>query len=136
MPASAPPGPSYEALLETLRTSTGWKADAGRDLLLLKHLQAYPVEWLLERAADYAFADGSHSYHGFKNWCQSPRAQEKLRLWEQAQRARALRATPAPGQLPSRKAQEEEEARIVAERNARSRARFGRVSETGKDGRS
>jgi hypothetical protein len=126
IPASAPAAPPYEAVLETLHASAAWKADAGKDLLLLRHLQAYPVEWLAQRATDYAFTDGTHSYQGFKNWCQSPRAQEKLRLWEQAQRARALRAAPPPGQLLSRKAQEEEEARIVAERNARSRARFGR----------
>ena len=92
MPASVPPGPTYEALLETLHASAGWKADAGRDLLLLKHLQVYPVDWLVSRAVDYALADGMHSYQGFKNWCQSPRAQEKWRLWEQEQRARAQRA--------------------------------------------
>ena len=114
-------------LLETLHSSAGWKADAGRDLLLLKHLQHYPVDWLAERAADYAFADGTHSYQGFKNWCQSPRAQEKWRLWEQAQRARTARAAlPPSAGLPSRQEQEEADARIVAERNARSRARFGR----------
>jgi hypothetical protein len=127
MPSSGPPGQSTEDVLEILHQSAGWKADRGKDLLLLKSLQHYPLEWLYERAADYAFADGSHSYQGFKSWCQSPRAQEKLRLWEQARRARATRNTGAPPvQLLSRQAQEEEEARIVAERNARSRARFGR----------
>jgi hypothetical protein len=117
-----------------LHTSTGWKTDAGKDLLLLKHLQAYPVGWLLERAADYAFADGAHSYQGFKNWCQSPRAQEKLRLWEQARRAQAARDALVSQARPlSRRKQEEEEARIVAERNARSRARFGSGREPGKE---
>ena len=127
MPASVPPGPTYEALLETLHASAGWKRDAGRDLLLLKHLQVYPVDWLVSRAVDYALADGMHSYQGFKNWCQSPRAQEKLRLWEQEQRARAQRAANIQQALTrSPHEQEAEEARLIAERNARSRARFGR----------
>jgi hypothetical protein len=137
MPSSGPPGPGSGDVLEVLHASAGWKADAGRDLLLLRQLQHYPVEWLYERAADYAFADGSHTYMGFKNWCQSPRAQEKLRLFEQAQRARAARALLAPpALLLSRKEQEEEDARIVAERNARSRTRFGgQLRATRKDGR-
>lgn len=125
MPSSGPRGPTAEELLELLHGSAGWKADRGKDLLLLRSLQHYPLEWLYERATDYVFAEGQHSYQGFKNWCQSSRAQEKLRLWEQAQRARALRAAPAPASLLSRQEQEEEEVRIVAERNARSRARFG-----------
>ncbi len=131
MPSSAPPGHTYEEMLEMLRASAGWRGDAGKDLLLQKSLQHYPVDWLYERATDYALAAGTHNYTGFKNWCASPRCQEKLRAWEQEQTRKARAATAPALQVRSRKEEEDEEDAVVARQHEQARARFGRQQPQG-----
>lgn len=118
----ATPEPIYERVLETLHHSAGFKADKGKDLLLLKDLQHYPAEWLLEVAKSYAYADGMHNYNGFKGWVASGRAQDNLRKWEAARRA------IEPVRFKTRKELDEEDRQIslmMKQEKARQRAQDG-----------
>jgi hypothetical protein len=120
-------------LLCELRKAPGWEeieGEAVNKLDTLLRVKQYPLAWLIDEAiayGSYATKSHKHTWAGFAQWCnptQNPIAGRHLDTYRARLAAEGCRTVPANGR--SREEKEAEEARIVAEQLARSRARFAR----------